>query len=161
MYIAGHYVPRVPANAPVAAFWSVIVYDVSTRALIANKQQIADKSSRMDLDKNEDGSVDIYIGPDKPESGTANWIPTVRLQGGIRLSPIVLTYGTLLQPELGIAGDRESAVTNKQPTAGPEETHPPSKPTQNHNRTQESQFTCPQRSTSTTSTQSGAQSCGA
>jgi len=74
---AHNYVLRVPANAPVAAFWSLTVYDVATRALIVNKQQIADRSSRMALDKNKDGSVDIYVGPDKPKSGTANWIPTV------------------------------------------------------------------------------------
>jgi hypothetical protein len=74
---ANNYVLHVPANPPAAAFWSVTVYDVATRALIANKQQIADKSSRMDLIKNDDGSVDIYIGPDAPEGKEANWIPTV------------------------------------------------------------------------------------
>jgi hypothetical protein len=74
---ANSYVLHVPANAPAAAFWSVTVYDVATRALISNKQKIADKSSRMDLIKNDDGSVDIYIGPNAPEGKEANWIPTV------------------------------------------------------------------------------------
>jgi hypothetical protein len=68
---------RVPANAPIKLFWSVTVYDVDTRALIQNDQKIADKSSRMDLRKNEDGSVDIYCGPRAPAGFESNWIPTV------------------------------------------------------------------------------------
>ncbi|ODR96589.1 hypothetical protein AUC70_15135 [Methyloceanibacter stevinii] len=31
----------------------------------------------MDLDVNDDGSVTLYMGPDEPEAGTTNWIPTV------------------------------------------------------------------------------------
>ena len=42
-----------------------------------DEQKIADRSSRMDLIKNADGSVDIYMGPDAPEGKEANWIPTV------------------------------------------------------------------------------------
>jgi hypothetical protein len=68
---------HVPANAPVKLFWSVTVYDVDTRALIRNDQKIADRSSRMDLRKNDDGSVDIYIGPQAPPGFEKNWIPTV------------------------------------------------------------------------------------
>jgi len=68
---------RVPANAPIKLFWSVTVYDVDTRALIRNEQKIADRSSRMDLRKNEDGSVDIYCGPKPPAGYEQNWIPTV------------------------------------------------------------------------------------
>src|SRR5580700_8243988 len=54
---------RVPPNPPIELFWSVTLYDIDTRALILNQQKIADRSSRMDLRKNEDGSVDIYCGP--------------------------------------------------------------------------------------------------
>src|SRR6476660_4086198 len=68
---------RVPANAPSKLFWSVTVYDADTRALILNDQKIADRSSRMDLRKNEDGSVDIYCGPKSPAGFEKNWIPTV------------------------------------------------------------------------------------
>jgi hypothetical protein len=68
---------HVPPDAPAAAFWSVTAYDVASRAPIRNNQKVADKSSRMDLDQNEDGSFEIFIGPDQPESGAANWIPTV------------------------------------------------------------------------------------
>ncbi len=50
---------------------------MSTRTIINNQQEIADRSSRMDLAINEDGSVDIYIGPEQPAGDKAkNWIPT-------------------------------------------------------------------------------------
>src|SRR6476620_10109997 len=68
---------RVPSNPPIKLFWSVTVYDVDTRALILNDQKIADRSSRMDLRKNDDGSVDIYCGPTAPAGFEKNWIPTV------------------------------------------------------------------------------------
>jgi hypothetical protein len=68
---------RVPSNPPIKLFWSVTLYDVGTRALILNEQKIADRSSRMDLRKNQDGSVDIYCGPKAPVGFEKNWIPTV------------------------------------------------------------------------------------
>ena len=72
-----NYVLNVPADAPAELFWSLTAYEVSTRTLVQNKHEIADRSSRMDLDYNADGSVDIYIGPDKPQGNKEkNWIPT-------------------------------------------------------------------------------------
>jgi hypothetical protein len=41
-----------------------------------NEQKVADRSSRMDLRKNDDGSVDIYCGPKAPAGFEKNWIPT-------------------------------------------------------------------------------------
>ena len=73
-----NYVLHVPPDAPAEAFWSITLYDVDTRCLIQNEQKIADRSSRMDLLTDSDGSVDIYIGPDKPKGDKVkNWIPTV------------------------------------------------------------------------------------
>jgi len=81
---AGHWLDggtsyrlHVPPNAPIKLFWSVTVYDVDTRALIRNDQKIADRSSRMDLRTNADGSVDIHTGPKAPAGFEKNWIPTV------------------------------------------------------------------------------------
>jgi hypothetical protein len=68
---------RVPPNPPINLFWSVTLYDVDTRALILNDEKIADRSSRMDLRKNADGSVDVYCGPKAPAGFEKNWIPTV------------------------------------------------------------------------------------
>ena len=68
---------HVPPSPPIKLFWSVTVYDVDTRALILNEQKICDRSSRMDLRRNEDGSVDIYCAPQAPAGFEKNWIPTV------------------------------------------------------------------------------------
>jgi hypothetical protein len=68
---------RVPPKAPVEQFWSLTIYDVNTRALIQNKEQRADRSSRMDLVTNADGSVDLYVGPSAPTGFEKNWIPSV------------------------------------------------------------------------------------
>jgi len=54
------------------------IYDVSTRCIIVNDTKLADRSSRMDLSTNADGSVDLYIGPSQPEGDKAkNWIQTM------------------------------------------------------------------------------------
>lgn len=74
---AKNYRLRIPPNAPVAQFWSMTVYDVATRALIDNPIQQADRSSRMDLQKNPDGSVDLYVGPIAPAGKESNWVETV------------------------------------------------------------------------------------
>jgi len=73
-----NYVLRVPPNAPAEAFWSLTVYDVATRCIIINETKQADRSSRMDLLENADGSVTLYIGPDQPGGRKAkNWIQTM------------------------------------------------------------------------------------
>ena len=64
---------------PVNQFWSVTLYDVDT------KEGIADRSSHMDLTKNADGSVDIYMGPKAPKGFEKNWIPTVPGRGWFML----------------------------------------------------------------------------
>ena len=76
-----NYVLTIPANAPVAQFWSVTLYDNDDRCLI-DTGQLPDKSSRMKLELNEDGSVDLYFGPELPE-GTpeSNWTKTVPGEG--------------------------------------------------------------------------------
>jgi hypothetical protein len=61
----------------VKQFWSFTVYDADTRCLIQNKEQVADRSSRQDLLKNGDGSVDLYFSPKTPAGFEKNWIPTV------------------------------------------------------------------------------------
>jgi hypothetical protein len=72
---------HIPPNPPMKEFWSVTIYDVDTRCPIDNEQQIADLSSRMDLIENNDGSVDLYFGPEAPEGKEKNWIPTVPDKG--------------------------------------------------------------------------------
>lgn len=73
-----NYRLTIPPNVPMKQFWSLTVYDTDTRCLVQSGQQ-PDKSSRMDLTVNEDGSVDLYFGPEPPkdESKAKNWTKTV------------------------------------------------------------------------------------
>jgi hypothetical protein len=68
---------RVPPNAPAKNFWSLTLYDLESRSFIDNEHEIADRSSRMNLKANDDGSVDIYCAPGPPPGFEPNWIPTV------------------------------------------------------------------------------------
>ena len=68
---------NVPPNAPAKNFWSVTLYDLDTRTFIDNPEEIADRSSRMDLRENDDGSVGLYFSPKAPAGFEKNWIPTL------------------------------------------------------------------------------------
>jgi hypothetical protein len=74
---AKSYRLRVPPNPPAKQFWSVTLYDVDTRSLIQNKEQRSDRSSRHDLVKNTDGSVELFFAPTAPKGFEGNWVPTV------------------------------------------------------------------------------------
>jgi hypothetical protein len=66
----------VPANPPVEQYWSVTAYDRQTHALIKNMPRASRSSQIPELQKNADGSVDIYFGPAAPAGKGANWVPT-------------------------------------------------------------------------------------
>ena len=66
----------VPANAPVKQYWSATAYDRATHALIRNMPRSSRSSQNPDLEKNADGSVDVYFGPKAPAGKESNWVPT-------------------------------------------------------------------------------------
>jgi hypothetical protein len=66
----------VPANAPVKLYWSATAYDRATHALIRDMKWASRSSNTPKLQKNKDGSVDIYFGPKAPEGKESNWVPT-------------------------------------------------------------------------------------
>jgi hypothetical protein len=75
------YSIRVPANAPVAQFWSFTVYDNETRCFVNTGVQ-PDRSSRNDIVKNADGTVDLYFAPTAPAGKPkSNWIKTIPGKG--------------------------------------------------------------------------------
>ena len=71
-----NYRLNVPANAPVRQYWSATVYDRETHALIRNAPWPSRSSQTPGLQKNPDGSVDIYFGPKPPQGKESNWVPT-------------------------------------------------------------------------------------
>jgi hypothetical protein len=66
----------VPTNAPVRQYWSVTVYDRASHAPIRNTRWPSRSSQTPGLQKNADGSVDIYFGPKAPPEMESNWVPT-------------------------------------------------------------------------------------
>lgn len=72
---------NVPANAPVELFWSITVYDFETRSQVQNSTNSAALSSYDDLRYNDDGSVDLYFGPEAPEGYENNWVQTIPSRG--------------------------------------------------------------------------------
>ncbi|ABE63740.1 protein of unknown function DUF1214 [Nitrobacter hamburgensis X14] len=67
---------HVPPNVPVNLYWSVTAYDRQTHALIKNMPRASRASNAAEVQKNADGSVDIYFGPKPPPGKDANWVPT-------------------------------------------------------------------------------------
>jgi hypothetical protein len=67
---------NVPPNVPVEQYWSVTAYDRQTHALIRNMPRASRSSQIPELQKNQDGSIDIYFGPRAPAGKEANWVPT-------------------------------------------------------------------------------------
>lgn len=66
----------VPPNAPVEQYWSVTAYDRDTHALIKNMPRASRSSQIPEMQKNADGSLDIFFGPKAPAGKESNWVPT-------------------------------------------------------------------------------------
>ena len=70
---------NIPANVPAENFWSIVVYDAETRSMINNGVQPLPAIRSLDSEKllqNEDGSYDVYFGPESPEGYENNWVKT-------------------------------------------------------------------------------------
>jgi hypothetical protein len=67
----------VPADAPVARYWSATVYDRSTHALLRDQSRVSCASNDSRVERNPDGSVDVYFRPAPPSAGESNWVPTL------------------------------------------------------------------------------------
>jgi hypothetical protein len=67
---------RVPASAPLDQYWSVTAYDRDTHALIRGMSRQSLASNDTKVQKNPDGSVDVYFAPSAPEEKESNWVPT-------------------------------------------------------------------------------------
>ena len=85
----------MPADFRARNFWSVFAYDSRTRTFIDNGMKGRHLSSKDQLAKNVDGSIDVYIGPTKPKGLESNWIETIP---GTEIFIGLRTYGP--EPEV-------------------------------------------------------------
>jgi len=79
------YKLNVPKDVPVAQFWSVVLYSENTRRPYDNGgtevKDVALNSRMEQLQYNEDGSVDLYIGAKAPNGMESNFLKTVGQDG--------------------------------------------------------------------------------
>jgi hypothetical protein len=88
-----NYKLNIPANPPAKNFWSITVYDTQTRSMLQTDQQFPAKGSRSTgIQKNADGSYDLYFGPTAPTGKENNWVQTVPGRGWFT---ILRLYGPL------------------------------------------------------------------
>ena len=52
------------------------VYDRDTHAFIREAKWVGRSSQTPNLQRNADGSIDIFFGPTPPASEESNWVPT-------------------------------------------------------------------------------------
>ncbi|KAA9332834.1 DUF1254 domain-containing protein [Adhaeribacter soli] len=76
------YKLHLPPNIPVKNFWSITVYDNQTRSQLQTDQPWpAINSHDKGFGLNEDGSADVYFGPEAPAGKENNWIQTIPGKG--------------------------------------------------------------------------------
>jgi hypothetical protein len=76
------YKLNLPKDIPALKFMSVVVYDPQTRSELQTSQPYPSKNNvRDELIENQDGSIDLYFGPEVPAGQEANWIQTVPGKG--------------------------------------------------------------------------------
>ena len=80
---ANNYVIHFSEMPPVDAFWSLTMYDGTTKLLVPNESKRYSISDRSEVKYNDDGSLDISVQHDKPEDAT-NWLPAPK--GGFYLA---------------------------------------------------------------------------
>lgn len=79
----------VPPKAPVNQYWSATAYDRETHALIKQTPRSSRGSNSPDVQKNADGSVDVYFATEAPAGKESNWVPT----GGRDFEVLFRFYG--------------------------------------------------------------------
>lgn len=98
-----NYKLNIPKNPPAEKFISIVAYDPQTRSQLQTSQRFPSKNNKRDeLIVNEDGSFDIYFGPEAPAGKEANWIQTVPEKGWFTLlrlySPTEAWYDKTWRP---------------------------------------------------------------
>lgn len=69
---------RLPPNVPAKDFWAVTIYDTQTRSQLQTDQRFPTVGSQTEgIQKNADGSYDIYFSPEPPKGKENNWLQTI------------------------------------------------------------------------------------
>ncbi len=87
-----NYKLHLPSGIPAKDFWSVTLYHPDTRSLLQNGMVKPSINSFDEPEVNEDGSVDLYFGPEAPEGKEKNWVKTIPGEGWMTL---IRLYGPL------------------------------------------------------------------
>jgi hypothetical protein len=87
------YKVHLPPNVPINNFWAVTIYDTQTRSMLQTGQKFPTVGSQTKgIEKNADGSYDIYFAPKAPAGKENNWLETV---SGKSWFVILRMYGPL------------------------------------------------------------------
>jgi len=81
---------RVPPNVPMRQYWSITLYDRVTHAFIREMPYTSRSSQTPGLQVNNDGSVDMFMGPTPPKGWEVNWLPS---RAGQRFEALARFYG--------------------------------------------------------------------
>jgi hypothetical protein len=72
------YKLHLPPNIPVKDFWALTLYDTQTRCQLQTDQQFPTLDSyREGMKISDDGSIDVYFGPEAPKGMENNWLQTI------------------------------------------------------------------------------------
>ena len=78
------YKLNLPKDPPAKKFISIVLYDFQTRSQLQTSQPFPSYNSEKHKGKaaeNDDGSIDLYFGPEAPAGKEANWLQTVPGKG--------------------------------------------------------------------------------
>jgi hypothetical protein len=68
---------RLPAKIPAGRGWTLVPYDNQTRAMLQTDERFPGIGSRRPgLQRNGDGSIDVWFGPQAPAGKASNWVET-------------------------------------------------------------------------------------
>jgi hypothetical protein len=72
------YKIHIPPDPPAKDFWALTIYDSQTRSQLQTDQKFPSVGSQTEgLKKNDDGSFDIYFGPEASAGFENNWLQTI------------------------------------------------------------------------------------
>ncbi|MDG5499749.1 DUF1254 domain-containing protein [Marinobacter sp. BGYM27] len=63
----GTYMLRLPADVPAKLFWAVTAYNVTDGTMPETEQLMPSTNGYYDIPKQDDGSIEIWFGPEKPQ----------------------------------------------------------------------------------------------